>query len=50
MRLKGDEAKRQQVLKKRKINFAALNDLLYSPYLEDRRSDDPDQYRIIGLA
>jgi uncharacterized DUF497 family protein len=50
MRFAWDEAKRQEVLKKRRIDFAALNDLLYSPYLEDRRSDDPDQYRIIGLA
>jgi uncharacterized DUF497 family protein len=50
MRLKWDEAKRQLVLKKRQIDFAELDDLLYSPYVEDRRSDDPDQYRIVGLV
>jgi uncharacterized DUF497 family protein len=32
------------------IDFAELDDLLYSPYVEDRRSDDPDQYRIVGLV
>ena len=50
MRLKWDEKKRQLVLKKRKIDFAELDALLDSPYVEDRRSDDPDRYRIIGLT
>jgi uncharacterized DUF497 family protein len=50
MRIKWDEAKREVVLKKRRIDFADLDDLLYTPYVEDRRSNDPDQYRIIGLA
>jgi uncharacterized DUF497 family protein len=45
-----DESKRQLVLKKRQIDFFELSELLYSPYVEDRRSDDPRQYRIIGLA
>jgi uncharacterized DUF497 family protein len=27
-----------------------LNNLLYAPYLEDQRSEVPEQYRIIGFA
>ena len=50
VRLKWDLKKRQLVLKKRKIDFVELDALLDSPYVEDRRSDDPDQYRIVGLA
>ena len=50
MRLKWDEKKRQLVLKRRQIDFADLEKLLYSPYIEDRRLDDPNQYRIIGLV
>jgi uncharacterized DUF497 family protein len=45
-----DEAKRQRILLERGIDFEALNDLLYKPYLEDRRSEVPEQYRIIGFA
>ncbi|MGK7889053.1 MAG: hypothetical protein AB4042_06935, partial [Leptolyngbyaceae cyanobacterium] len=45
-----DEAKRQRVLADRDIDFARLSDLLYAPYLEDQRSEVPEQYRIIGFA
>lgn len=50
MRIRWDEKKRQRVLKRRQIDFAVLDDLFYLPYLEDQRSDDPEQYRIIGFA
>ena len=50
MRIRWDEKKRQRVLKRRQIDFAVLGDLFYLPYLEDQRSDDPEQYRIIGCA
>ena len=50
MRIRWDEAKRQLVLKKRGIDFAQLGELLNWPYVEDQRSDDPEQYRIIGFA
>ncbi len=43
-----DEAKRQQVLIERDIDFEQLQDLLFMPYIEDRRSELPEQYRIIG--
>jgi uncharacterized DUF497 family protein len=50
MRVRWDEAKRQRVLAERNIDFEQLNDLLYTPYLEDQRSELPEQYRIIGFA
>ncbi len=50
MRVRWDEVKRQQVLQKRGIDFAQLDGLLDFPYVEDRRRDDPEQYRIIGFA
>ncbi len=50
MRVRWDEAKRQRVLAERNIDFRQLNDLLHTPYLEDQRSDLPEQYRIIGFA
>lgn len=50
MHVKWDEAKRQQVLAERGIDFDHLNNLLYSPYLEDQRSELPEQYRIIGFS
>jgi uncharacterized DUF497 family protein len=50
MRVQWDETKRRQVLAERNIDFAQLNDLLYTPYLEDQRSELPEQYRIIGFA
>lgn len=50
MRVRWDEAKRQRVLAERDIDFAQLNDLLYTPYLKDQRSELPEQYRIIGFV
>jgi uncharacterized DUF497 family protein len=50
VRIRWDEKKRQWVLKRRRVDFAALYDLFCLPYLEDQRSDDPEQYRIIGFA
>ena len=50
MRVRWDETKRQRVLAERNIDFAQLNDLLYLPYIEDRRSELPEQYRIIGFV
>jgi uncharacterized DUF497 family protein len=50
VRIRWDEKKRQWVLKRRRIDFAALGDLFCRPYLEDQRSDDPEQYRVIGFA
>jgi uncharacterized DUF497 family protein len=49
MRVRWDEEKRQRVLAERDIDFDHLNDLLYTPYLEDQRSELPEQYRIIGF-
>ena len=37
-------------MRKRKIDFADLEDLLCLPYMEDQRSDHPEQYRIVGFA
>ena len=50
MRVRWDEAKQQRVLADRDIDFDQLNDLLYTPYLEDQRSEMPEQYRIVGFA
>jgi uncharacterized DUF497 family protein len=50
MRIRWDEAKRKRVLAERDIDFANLRDLLYTPYIEDQRSEQPEQYRIIGFA
>ncbi|NER97995.1 MAG: hypothetical protein F6J86_29815 [Symploca sp. SIO1B1] len=50
MRVRWDEEKRKRVLAERDIDFSQLNDLLYIPYLEDQRSELPEQYRIIGFA
>jgi uncharacterized DUF497 family protein len=50
MRILWDENKREKLLARRKIDFADLDDLLYQPYIEDRRLDNPEQYRIIGFA
>ena len=50
MSTRWDENKRQVVLNKRRIDFAQLDELLYLPYIEDQRNDDPEQYRIIGFA
>ena len=50
MRIRWDEAKRQEVQQRRQIDFASLHDLLSLPYVEDQRNDDPEQYRIIGFV
>lgn len=50
MRLRWEDNKHQQILSKRHIDFADFEDLLYLPYVEDQRSDNPEQYRIIGFA
>jgi len=43
-----DESKREKVLKERGIDFGELEELLCSPYVEDQKNDDPEQYRIVG--
>ncbi len=50
MRTQWDEAKRQRVLTERGIDLTRLNDLLYKPYIEDQRFEQPEQYRIVGFA
>ena len=50
MRIRWDEAKRQEVRQRRQIDFTSLHDLLSLPYVEDQRNDDPEQYRIIGFV
>ena len=50
MKIRWDEKKRQYVLENRSIDFALLDELLYLPYIEDQRSEEPEQYRIIGFA
>jgi uncharacterized DUF497 family protein len=50
VRIRWDEKKRQWVLKRRRIDFATLSDLFSLPYLEDQRSDDPEQFRVIGFV
>jgi uncharacterized DUF497 family protein len=50
MRLRWDENKREVVLQKRQIDFAQLENLLQLPYIEDQRSEMPEQYRIIGFV
>ena len=50
MRIRWDEPKRQQVLQRRNIDFAQLNEVFALPYVEDQRNDDPEQYRVIGFV
>ena len=50
MRVLWDEGKRELVLAKRKIDFLHLHELLCLPHIEDRRVEDPEQYRIIGFV
>jgi uncharacterized DUF497 family protein len=33
-----------------KNDLRLKNDLLYTPYIEDQRSEQPEQYRIVGFA
>jgi uncharacterized DUF497 family protein len=44
-----DENKRQKVLFERGIDFEELEILLSQPYIEDQKSDDPEQYKVVGL-
>ena len=50
MRIRWDEPKRQEVLTRRTIDFAQLDELFLLPYVEDQRNDDPEQYRLIGFV
>ena len=50
MRIGWDEAKRQEVLQRRQIDFAVLHEVLSLQYIEDQRRDDPEQYRVIGFG
>ena len=50
MRIRWDETKRQQILQRRHIDFAQLDELFALPYVEDQRHDDPEQYRLIGFV
>ena len=50
MRIRWDEAKRQQVLQRRKIDFARFDELFCLPYVKDQRNDAPEQYRLIGFV
>jgi uncharacterized DUF497 family protein len=50
MRIRWDETKRQEVLRRRQIDLALLSELLSLPYIEDQSSDDPEQYRVIGFV
>ena len=50
MRFKFDKLKSEQIRKnpKRKIGFEEAQELWGQPYYEDKRADDPEQYRAIG--
>jgi uncharacterized DUF497 family protein len=50
MRIRWNEGKREHVLQRRRIDFACFEELLCLPYIQDQRSDDPDQYRITGFV
>lgn len=50
MRIRWDEPKRQQVLQRRNIDFACLDEVFALPYVEDQRNDDPEQHRLIGFV
>ena len=49
MRIRWDEPKRQEVLKRRSINLAQLDELFLLPYVEDQRNDDPEEYSEHGV-
>lgn len=49
MHIRWDEKKRQEVLQKRQIDLACLQELLSLPYAEDQSHDDPEQYKVIGF-
>lgn len=50
MRIRWDETKRQEVLRRRQIDLSWLDELLSLPYIENQSSDDPEQYRVIGFV
>jgi uncharacterized DUF497 family protein len=50
MRIRWDNSKRDLVFGERGIDFADLNEVFESPYIEDRKCDDPEQFRVIGWA
>lgn len=50
MRIKWDNSKRELVLGDRGIDFADLAETFELPYIEDRKRDDPEQFRVIGWA
>lgn len=50
MPFRWDESKRLKVLAERSIDFADLNELLYSPYVEEQSCEIPEQYRVIGFV
>jgi uncharacterized DUF497 family protein len=50
MRFTFDKRKSAQLRRnpKRNIGFEEAQEIWEHPYYEDRRTDDPDQYRVIG--
>ena len=50
MRIAWDEAKRQDVNRRRQIDFAVLDELLRLPYVQGLQQEDPEQYWIIGFG
>ena len=52
MRFKFDPFKSQQLRKnpKRQIGFEEAQEIWQHPHYEDCRSDDPEQFRVIGWA
>ena len=49
MRIRWDEMKRQEILRRRQIDLAFLDELLSRPYAQDQSNDDPERYKIIGF-
>lgn len=50
MRIRWDDKKRRQVLNKRGVDFADLDGLFDLPYIEDQRTTDLKQHRIVGFV
>ena len=50
MRFKFDKKKSQWLRKRRGIGFEEVQEIWTSPYYLDRRSDIPEQWRVIGWA
>ena len=49
MRIRWSGDKYRMVIVERGIDFARLPELMAVPYIEDQRSEVPEQYRIIGF-